>query len=194
MHNLSSNEIVNGILKNDKIVLHVIYRSYFGQVSRYVQRNHGSIEDAQDVFQEAIMVIFQKSKTTEFVLTCSFKSFLYTIVRYLWNAEVYKKHRTTRVDGDDFGNFDELEDLDHDTIRLIEETETKRFIQKHFSTLSDKCQLLLKLFIDRVPMKEISDLMGISEKFVKKKKFECKEKLIARIKNDPFYLEFFKDL
>lgn len=194
MHNLSSNEIINGIRKSDKKVLHALYRSYFGQVSRYVQRHHGNLEDAQDVFQEAIVVIFEKSRSTDFVLTCSFKSFFYTIVRFLWNAQVYKKHRTTTVLINEFDEFGDLEGLDNETIRIIEESETKRFIQKHFSTLSDKCQLLLKLFIERVPMKEIADLMGVSEKFVKKKKFECKEKLINRIQNDPYYVEFFKDL
>ncbi|HML83644.1 MAG TPA: hypothetical protein PKE52_00640, partial [Bacteroidales bacterium] len=59
--------------------------------------------------------------------------------------------------------------------------------QKHFMKLSGRCQILLQLYIEQVSLAEIAEMMGVTEKFVKKKKFECKEKLLKRIQNDPLY-------
>ena len=38
-------------------------------------------------------------------------------------------------------------------------------------------------------MKEMADQLNITENYMRKKKFECKKKLIVQVKKDPLYIE-----
>jgi hypothetical protein len=76
-------------------------------------------------------------------------------------------------------------EFDHDFSELVEKNERFKLYQKHFQLLGSDCQKLLQLFFDKVPLKQIAQIMGFSgEKYVKKRKFKCKEYLITSIKQD----------
>ena len=79
-------------------------------------------------------------------------------------------------------------EFDHDFAELVEKNERFKLYQKHFQLLGSDCQKLLQLFFDKVPLKQIAQIMGFSsEKYVKKRKFKCKEYLITSIKQDVNY-------
>ena len=66
--------------------------------------------------------------------------------------------------------------------------ERYRLYQKHFTNLGKDCQKILQLYFDKVPLKNIAQIMGFkSEKYAKKRKFKCKEYLIKSIKQDLEY-------
>ena len=76
-------------------------------------------------------------------------------------------------------------EFDHDFSELVEKNERFKLYQKHFQMLGSDCQKLLQLFFDKVPLKQIAQIMGYSgEKYVKKRKFKCKEYLVTSIKQD----------
>jgi hypothetical protein len=76
-------------------------------------------------------------------------------------------------------------EFDHDFTELVERNERFKLYQKHFQLLGSDCQKLLQLFFDKVPLKQIAQIMGFSgEKYVKKRKYKCKEYLVTSIKQD----------
>jgi DNA-directed RNA polymerase specialized sigma24 family protein len=78
--------------------------------------------------------------------------------------------------------------LDEDIEGSAAEQEQFRIYQKHFQLLHKDCQEILQLFLKKVPLKEIAQKMNIkSDKYLKKRKYACKEALIKRIQNDPDY-------
>jgi hypothetical protein len=75
----------------------------------------------------------------------------------------------------------------------IETNERFRLYQKYFKQLNEDCQKVLELFLNKVPLREIAEIMGYSsEKYAKKRKYICKEILINNIQKDPKYKELQK--
>jgi hypothetical protein len=71
------------------------------------------------------------------------------------------------------------------------ENERYRLFQQHFLRLSEDCKKVLRLFMNKVPLKEIAEIMGFkTEKYAKTRKFMCKEKLKNAIINDPNFKKF----
>jgi RNA polymerase sigma factor (sigma-70 family) len=174
--------ILEGLKASDNNVLEYVYRKYFPIVRFFVIKNSGTDEDAKDIFQEALILIFKRLKDGSLNLSCAFKTYLYSVCRILWLRQLERKQ--IRPDGlTDSQVFVELEEgLEEQAA----EQEQYRLFQKHYQSLHKDCQEILRLFLNKVPLKEIAQKVNIkSDKYLKKRKYECKEMLIKRIQNDP---------
>lgn len=86
------------------------------------------------------------------------------------------------------------EGYDYNIVEVAEKNERYRLYQKHFQLLGSDCQKLLQLFFDKVPLKQIAQIMGYkSEKYAKKRKYRCKEYLVTSIKQDLNYKKLVED-
>ena len=176
--------ILEGLKTSDSNVLEYVYKKYFPIVRFFVIKNSGTDEDAKDVFQEAIILVYKRLKDGTLDLTCAFKTYLYSVCRILWLRQLEKRKIRKEVVTDS----QVFVSLDDDVEEQSAEQEQFRIYQKHFQILPKDCQEILQLFLKKVPLKEIAQKMNIkSDKYLKKKKFICKEALIKRIKNDPDY-------
>jgi RNA polymerase sigma factor (sigma-70 family) len=177
-------QILKGILRHDNLILQYIYKQYYYKINYFVKKNQGSEEDASDIFQEAIIVIYRKIKENDLIFEkSSFAGYLFTVCRYLWLKQLEKR----RIEKERLKeSLPYQEDLyDDSLIEVIEKNERYGLYQKHFGTLSTDCQKLLQLFFEKVPLKEIAKVMGYKgEKYAKTRKYKCKELLIRRIKQD----------
>ena len=178
--------IVEGILNQDKQVLKSIYLTYFPSIKRLVLDNNGSEQDAKDVFQEGIIIIYRKIKEGNLNLTSSFKSYIYGVCRYIWLKQLaQRKENTEKLEG-----YLEYEDVLDVSVDEYEKNEQYKLYQKHFKRLEKDCQKLLELFLKKVPLKEIAEELGIeSQQYIKRKKYKCKEQLVRYIKSDPNFKE-----
>lgn len=180
----SDAQILKGILRHDNLILQYIYKQYYYKINYFVKKNQGNEEDASDIFQEAIIVIYRKLKENDLIFEkSSFAGYLFSVCRFLWLKQLAKR-RIERERLNDSLPFQE--DLyDENLIEVIEKNERYGLYQKHFGTLSTDCQKLLQLFFEKVPLKEIAKVMGYKgEKYAKTRKYKCKELLIRRIKQD----------
>jgi len=177
-----SHDFIKGIKNRDNKILKIIYKEHFSLVKSFIVKNSGTIDDARDVFQEAIIVIYRYTKKDDFKINCSFETFLYSICRTIWlNNLRNKKIRTDKLD--DIREYITFSASDNEQ---IEESAEYKLYQKHFQKLGDECKKLLQLFYDKVPYKEIAKQMKYSSiGLVKKKKFKCKEFLLKSIREDP---------
>jgi len=186
MAKLANDEIIYGIKSQNHAILHSLYRSYFKVISYYIQSNSGTEEDAGDIFQESLIVIYRKIKEGNLNLTCSFDTYLFAVCRNLWLKELTKKSRyPEELSGDSLFSSIELED---EMEEVILKNERYRLYQKHFGLMGHDCQKLMTLFLKKVPLKEIARLMNYSsEQYAKKRKFRCKEYLVKSIQSDEEY-------
>ena len=77
-------------------------------------------------------------------------------------------------------------ELDGSIFEISEKNERYKLYQEHFSKLSYSCQKVLELFLAGIPLREIANILGFkSEQYAKKRKHQCKEKLVSSIKGDP---------
>ena|ERR1035437_1159297 len=179
-------DLLNGILRNDTIILQFIYKNFYSKINFFIKKNSGDDDDANDVFQEAIIIIFRKLKANELVLDCTFETYLYSVCRFLWLKQLDKRKVEKEKIKD---NHEYNEDLYDDGLEKVADlNERYKLYQKHFTNLGKDCQKVLQLYFDKVPLKNIAQIMGFkSEKYAKKRKFKCKEYLIKSIKQDLEY-------
>lgn len=183
--------IVEGIKLRDNRVIRFVYKDYFPTIKYLITTNSGTEIDAEDVFQDALVIIYRKVVNDGLILTSSFKTYLYSICRNLWLQRLDRKTFTS-----EFLDSDNLEDIQESIQFEFTDTESEKYklFQQHFLKLSDDCQKILRLFLEKTSLKEIADIMGFkSEKYAKTRKFMCKEKLKNRILNDPNFKKFFEN-
>jgi RNA polymerase sigma factor (sigma-70 family) len=185
---LFSNEIIlKGLKDRDKNVIKYIYRTHFQPIRHMILSNSGTAMDAEDIFQDALLVIYQKTSSGLKELTCSFSTFLYSVCRYKWLNRLEQKGK--QAEPMDISEFESLEDI-HNLDNLMVENEKFKLFLHHFEKLNEKERQVLKLFLKKVPLSEIASIMGYkSSAYAKVRKFLTKEKLRNSILNDPRYLE-----
>ena len=61
-----------------------IYKQHYPVVTKWIQHNGGSEADAADVYQEAIVVLYEKSQDEAFRLSCKIGTYLFAISKHLW--------------------------------------------------------------------------------------------------------------
>ncbi len=184
MRSIDNKVIIEGIRNQDKLILKEIYLVYFPVIKRYIIDNNGSEQDAKDVFQEGIIIIYRKIKAGNLNLTSSFKSYIYSVCRFIWIKQLSKD----KEDAEKMDNYLEYEGVQDIDIDEYEKNEQYKLYQKHFKRLEKDCRKLLQMFLNKVPLKEIAKELGIdSQQYIKRKKYKCKEQLVRYIKSDPKY-------
>lgn len=175
--------IIEGLRGGQKGTLNDIYERFYPFVKDHVLKNSGSEDDAKDVFQDAMMAIFQNVSDSDFELTCQFKTYLYAVSTKIWR----KKLRGQKTNSEDI-NIDIEQIAQEEIDDAVLKMERYKFYQRKFDQLSEKCQQLLKMFLNGVDMKRITEHYNFaSVAYTKKRKFQCKENLIKLIEQDPEY-------
>ncbi len=190
MQEYKAEEILEGLRNRDTNVLDFIYKNFFQQIKVFINKNSGTDEDAQDIYQDAVLVIYQKIKNDNLTLNCSFNTYLYSVSRLLWLKQLEKRRKSQEY-VEDSG---EVIELDDGILKLFSSNERYIIYQVHFKKLSQNCQKILELYMARIQLKEIANILGYkSDLYVKKRKHQCKEKLVNSIKKDPRYKELLFD-
>lgn len=176
---------INGIITNNPKVLNEIYQKYSQPIIKLVTSNNGTIEDARDVFQEGMIVLFRKVHEPNFQLTSSFLTYFYSVCKYIWSNK-QKKKRLTVVEINRIPEPIDKYSIEKDMIKK----ERCDFYLKKFNQLSEGCQQVLTLFYEGTKMKQIAEKMGFaSANYAAKRKHKCKEKLMSIIVEDNYYKE-----
>lgn len=180
---LDDDGLIQGIRKGRKRTLLHIYKKYYPYIKSHILKNSGSEDDAQDVFQDAMMAIFQNVSNKDFELTCQFKTYLHAVSSNIW------KKKLRSIKGKDFIEYQDASHLAQEEIDdAVLTLERYQFYHRKFRELSEKCQQILKMYLSGVNMKKITEHFGFaSVSYTKKRKFICKENLIKLIEKDPEY-------
>jgi RNA polymerase sigma factor (sigma-70 family) len=182
----SDKDYLEGLKTRDSEIITAIYYNHIDLVKNLVVKNSGNEEDAEDLFQDAIIITYKKIVSEDLELTSTFKTFFYSICRNLWLQRLSKRPGKV-IDITDVEEYVPLSDSQE--FEIHDETENrKRLYLKHFGKLSSDCQKILKHFAEGKSVREIAHIMRYkSEDYAKSRKYQCKENLKKRIKNDPLY-------
>jgi RNA polymerase sigma factor (sigma-70 family) len=182
----SLDELLNGIANSDAKVLNHLYKENFKLIRHFVISNNGNVEDARDIFQESLVVLFRKVQEENFKLTSSLSTFIYSIARLMWLKELsIRKKRAESRSADQEYSSQELEVID-----LIDYNEKLKLFREKFEELSEDCKKVLRMFLNNVPIKEITKSMGYSsDQHTKNRRFRCKKSLVLNIRKSRKYKE-----
>ncbi len=189
---LSDEEIIVGLRKRDNRVLQYIYKNSFNPVKQLVLSNAGSENDAEDIFQEALIIVFKKIKEDQkFKLTSAFNTYIYSISRLLWLKQL---RNIKKIDIDPL-NRDHEEKIEFEPPSPVEDKDLRMAIyQRTLLKIPEDCQKILRLTAQDLTGSEIARQLGFrSEGYVRKRRHFCKEYLVNKIKEDPDYQAMMED-
>jgi RNA polymerase sigma factor (sigma-70 family) len=186
----SDEALLRGLKNRRTECIRQLYREYFPVTRSLVERNSGNYEDAEDVFQDSLIVLYEKICADPVSLNCSLKTYFYSICKNIWMQRLDRKwrllYREEMV-------HEPSEDYDPLAFSANEEKlERTRLYHQYFTSLPEDCQKIIRLFLDHVPFKEIAEEMGFKTvAYAKTRKYLCKNMLRKKILNDPRYKSFF---
>lgn len=166
--------------------MNALYKSDFPKVKWLVIQNSGTEEEAADIFQEAMMLIFQKCREGKLSLTSSISTYLYGVARMKWMNALKRNGKTARLK--------EAEENDPPADNILPDDDIndqkKRLFAKYFSKLGEKCQQSLQLYFEGMKGEEIAAQLGYSSyEYYRVAKNRCIETLKKMIRDDEVYKE-----
>ncbi|MEN8201612.1 MAG: sigma-70 family RNA polymerase sigma factor [Bacteroidota bacterium] len=180
----SEESIIKGIRNHNSGILQYVYDTQFPIIEAYIIHNQGTRDQAKDVFQEAMIVVYKRVKSGELELTCKFGTYLYAICKNIWIQERKKyllraeklRHQPLMVN--DPGPADDP----------LLQNHLSELFNKHFGELSEDCQKILSMFFNNFSVEDIRSAMNYKDvHHAADRKYRCKKSLIKRIVNDPLF-------
>ena len=145
---------------------------YFPQVESFIKAQGGSKADAEDLFQEALIIFYRKLRQNEFTLQAKISTFLIAIVKYqYWELRKKAVRQQKQVAAWKAEETVLLEDIE----TLVEKEQNYLRAESAFQKLGKKCQRLLNLFyLKQSSMEDIAKKLGLrSAKVAKNQKYKC---------------------
>lgn len=161
-----------------------LYTLSFPDVASYIRKRGGSLEDARDVFQDALIIYYEKVVGEDFSLQKNEKAYLLGTTRYLW----FKKYKADQR----YQSFPEQEQTE-----LLAEEEASApaalallpFLEK----AGRKCMEVLRAFYyDQLSARELASTFGFSgSRSATVQKYKCLEKVRDQVKEKSLQYEDF---
>jgi len=167
--------ILDQIKEGDEEALVRLYQTNEKQVAAFVTRNNGTRDDAEDMLQEALVVLWERVRVGRYEHTAKISTFVFATVKNMWLRKLARGRREVATDmGNNDTQSDNLSALD-----AMIETEEAFLVSSALSKLGDPCRKLLLLYYwEELSMDEIAERMGFANAdTVKSKKYQCKKAL-----------------
>lgn len=180
---IEPSEYLKRLANGDKATINRLYKNTFPKVLNFIKKNNGTLPDAEDVFQNALLQIIARYKLRSFSLKDKLEPYFFTACRNLWLRELNKLNREVT-------NKDESELISegYDMSIAVLEQEKWDLFQEKLTDLSKNCQEVLRMFFKTVSYAEMTKrLKYSSENVLRQRIFKCKKKLSELVKSDQRY-------
>lgn len=160
--------------RNDPTVVRMLYKQHFPAVKQYVLQNSGAKDDAEDMFQEALTILWLKVKEGSLSPNSEPGAFLFQVAKNKWLDVVRSAaHKHMRI----------LHDERQPDVRseIADDTEEKLArLREVYARLDEKCrQVLDQFYFERKDLATIASAMGVEEESIRTIKYRCMMKLRA---------------
>lgn len=181
---ITDQDIIKDILrgKDDK-VLSALYAAVLPNVEKFICKNNGNVDEAHDIFQDAIMIFYKQVKNETFSEKYKVAGFIYSVCRNLWINRAKKLKRHVELSD----NESSIE-VDNNIIDNLITTEREQIITSVLEKLGGNCkEILMYSVYQKLSMKEICEKMGYSnENTAKTRNYKCKQRLIKLVKENRY--------
>ena len=173
MSGINENDLVNGLISNNPQLIEKIYKDNFPTIRSYVLNNNGDVEEAKDIFQEALIILFEKAKHSDFQLSSKLSTYLFSLCRNIWLKKLARE-RGKEISTPDFVQDFQMEDTD-DVAYLNERNHQFSVMEAAMLRLGEPCKSLLTAFyVQKMDMKAITEMYGYTNADnAKTQKYKC---------------------
>ncbi len=182
---INEKAVLQGLARSDRKAVETIYRENYNMVKAFIISNNGSPDDAKDIFQETMIVLYEKVRSGNFELNCLIKTYVYSVSRKLWLKRLQQMNR-----------FPSIPESLEQTIPVEEELQDHERVNREFQAmdkaingLGEPCKSLLEAYyLQKKNMQEIAMIFGYTNaENAKNQKYKClmrlKKIFFAQYKN-----------
>jgi RNA polymerase sigma factor (sigma-70 family) len=173
-------DILKGLAAGNRAATEEIYKQHHKTIVKWVLNNGGDVSDAEDVFQEGMVILFEKAQSDSFRLTCKVGTYLIAVSKNLWYQRMQQRRKDPVL-------LPENEDGESGIHRVYEEDiSTHHEREVYYEQLNDAleqlgepCRSLLTAFYHQDKnMQEITTLFGYTNADnAKTQKYKCLTRL-----------------
>ncbi len=165
---------MDGLRRNDAATVRALYKQHFPAVRGYVLQNHGAVDDAQDVFQEAMTVLWMKVKDGALQSASDPGAFLFRVAKNKWLDHLRSaSHRQMKVVHDE-----RLPDHQDGTDAELEQRIVR--LRGVYGKLDEKCRNVLdRFYFEQKDLATIAAEMQVEVESIRTIKYRCMMKLRA---------------
>jgi RNA polymerase sigma factor (sigma-70 family) len=163
--------LLKGLAANDSKAIETIYKQNYNMVQAFIVNNNGSYDEARDIFQEAMIALYEKAQSESFVLTCKINTYVYSICRRLWLKRLQQLGRyTSQVDG-----LEETVPVEEDLEIHEKRNHDFAIMERALNSLGEPCKSLLEgFYINKKDMQALAKEFGYTNADnAKTQKYKC---------------------
>jgi RNA polymerase sigma factor (sigma-70 family) len=168
---INEKELLKGLARNDKNAVETIYREHYKIIQTLIINNNGLADDARDIFQEAMIVLYEKARSGDFELNCQIRTYLYSVSRRLWLKRLQQLNRYSS----DLVSTDNVVAVEDDLEEHNRRDAEFDMMNKAMGNLGEPCKSLLEAFyLKKKNMQEIATDFGYTNsENAKTQKYKC---------------------
>ena len=167
----SEYSLLKGLANNDSKAVDTLYKSHFPMIQHFVMNNNGSFDDAKDIFQEAMITLYEKVQNDTFTLTCQIKTYLFSICKHLWLKRLQQIGKYSSP----LSGQEESISVEND-LGLIEKKDAAfAIMDRALNSLGEPCKSLLEgYYLNKKGMQELAADFGYTNADnAKNQKYKC---------------------
>ena len=163
--------LLKGLAQNDSRAVEALYKSHFSMIQHFVTNNNGSFDDARDIFQEAMITLYEKVQLDNFALTCQIKTYLFSICKNLWLKRLQQMGKYSAPLSAQEETISVEEDLD----RFEKKDAAFAIMDRALNSLGEPCKSLLEgYYLNKKGMQELANQFGYTNADnAKNQKYKC---------------------
>lgn len=167
-------EIINDLKGENNHAFGILYKEYFGMVNRFIIYNNGRTDDAEDIFQDTMMVLLEKLRQDDFQLTASIKTYIMAISKNLWLKRLRTAYRET-----EFTDFHSNRFYEEINVAIENEKSYWDKLQNYIHQITEHCKgLIHDMFFKEKAIEQIQKEYGYSSKHnAQNQKHKCVEQI-----------------
>jgi len=161
--------LLSGLARNEKKAVETIYKENYNMVQSLVINNNGSTDDAKDIFQEAMIVLYEKARSGTFELNCQIKTYVYSVCRRLWLKKLQQANRYSEIE------IESVVPVEDDLEEHAKRNAEFDMMEKAIGGLGEPCKSLLEAYyLHKKGMQEIAFDFGYTNaENAKNQKYKC---------------------
>ncbi|MFP5042779.1 RNA polymerase sigma factor [Parasediminibacterium sp. JCM 36343] len=168
---INEQALLKGLANNDTKAIEAIYKSNFNMIQSFVTNNNGTYDDARDIFQEAMIALYEKAQGGSFVLTSKLNTYVYSICRRLWLKRLQQLGRySNQIDG-----LEEAVSVEEDLETHLKRNAEFTIMDRALNSLGEPCKSLLEgFYLKQLDMQALAKEFGYTNAHnAKNQKYKC---------------------
>ena len=167
----NEHSLLKGLANNDSSAVETLYKRHFGMIQHFVTNNNGSFDDARDIFQEAMIALYEKVQNDSFTLTCQIKTYLFSICKNLWLKRLQQMGKYSSP----LSSEEEAISVDTDLEELAHKDAAFAIMDRALNSLGEPCKSLLEgYYLNKKGMQELAAEFGYTNSDnAKTQKYKC---------------------